>query len=66
MELQRERRYNKKSMKRKKVIPMQQTLPPAAADAERHRQERRAFLSLSKNASSRYARAGVLVVSKKK
>lgn len=46
MELQRERRYNKKSMKRKKVIPMQQTLPPAAADAERHRQERRAFLYL--------------------
>jgi len=32
MELQRERRYNKKSMKRKKVIPMQQTLPPAAAE----------------------------------
>lgn len=25
---------------------MQQTLPPAAADAERHRQERRAFLYL--------------------
>ena len=46
MELQRERRYNKKSMKRKKVIPMQQTLPPAAADAERHRQERKAFLYL--------------------
>ena len=25
---------------------MQQTLPPAAADAERHRQERKAFLYL--------------------
>ena len=46
MELQRERRYNKEPMERKKVVAMQQILPRAAADAERHPQERRAFLYL--------------------
>ena len=42
--LQGKTRYNKEPIQRKKVIAMRQTSSPAAADAERHPQERRAFL----------------------
>ena len=46
-------------------IPLVLAKKPKALAAPA-RQHRYAVLSLSKNASSRYARAGVLVVSKKK